>query len=101
MNKGEDRMKFWASWWSGNFANEGCTEPPFHVWVSGERDRADGKDEWSICGHLAFPSEEALRESVAKHYPDCEWRFVKEVGDDFKPNNRFPPHKGAAREHDA
>jgi hypothetical protein len=31
--------RFWVSWWTGNYADEGCTEPPFHFWVTGYRDR--------------------------------------------------------------
>lgn len=31
--------KFWTSWYSGNYADEGCTKPPFKFWVSGYRDR--------------------------------------------------------------
>jgi hypothetical protein len=29
----------WANWWSGNYADESCTNPPFKIWVSGYRDR--------------------------------------------------------------
>lgn len=30
---------YWASWYSGNYADEGCTAPPFEFWVTGQRDR--------------------------------------------------------------
>ncbi|MCP1757883.1 hypothetical protein [Bradyrhizobium elkanii] len=41
--------RHWASWWSGNYADEGCTRPPFKTWVSGTRDRDEERDEQSLC----------------------------------------------------
>ena len=41
--------RYWVSWWSGYYKSEGCSEPPFQIWTSGERSRHDGKTELSLC----------------------------------------------------
>jgi hypothetical protein len=85
-------IRHWVSWWSGNYQDEGCTAPPFQVWVSGSRfrDTNDDRDEQSLCAVIDADSEQAIKETVAKHYPDYEMRFCNPVADDFQPSNRFP-----------
>ena len=84
--------RFWVSWWSGNYADEGCTKPPFQFFVTGYRDRNDdsGKDDCSICAWIEAPSEQSVLDVIQVHFPDYEARFINEVESDFVPNNRFP-----------
>jgi len=93
----ETRTRFWASWWSGNYASEGCTKPPFKFWSSGSRlrDDDDEKDDWSICAVVDAASEEDVRALALKHFPDAEFRFFEERPADWQPDTgRFPPHGG-------
>jgi hypothetical protein len=85
-------MKFWVSWWSGYYEDEGCTAPSFQIFISGYRDRGtdDGRDECSICAWVQAESEEAVIAVIAEHFPDYEMRFCSPVEDEWKPNNRFP-----------
>lgn len=85
-------MRYWCSWWTGNYADEGCTSPPYQVFVSGYRDRNDGsdRDEQSVCALFDAPDEATIRAAVAAHFPDAEWRFVTPTEADWLPNDRFP-----------
>ncbi len=89
--------KYWVSWWSGNYADEGCTKPPYTAWVSGSKDRilANGeideeRDECSFCAVIIADSEDEIWTSVEKHYPDYTQRFCILKEDDFTPGDRFP-----------
>ncbi len=86
--------RYWVSWWSGYYANEGCTKPPFQVWISGYRERADGMDECAICAVIDAEREDEIWEAVHKHFPDCEERFCEQKDDDFCPGDRFPGFDG-------
>ncbi len=33
--------RYWASWYSGDYEDEGCTTPPFQIWYTGQADRPD------------------------------------------------------------
>ena len=108
--------RFWASWWSGYHADEGCTAPFFQVWISGSKGRAnDGltaellakanaiededeydafidehaKDDVSICALIDAESEDQIWEVVAKHFPDYVVRFCEERPIDYNPGDRF------------
>jgi len=97
-------QRWWVSWWSGYYADEGCTEPPFQVWISGYRDRDNApehcptcgldtkrdRDECSICAVIDAESEKQIWEVVAKHFPDYEERFCTPKEQDFEPGDRFP-----------
>ena len=85
-------MRYWASWWSGNYADEGCTETPFEMWVSGQRERADEKrDDCSICAVIDAEDEAAVETLIAAHFPDYEMRFCEAKSSDFSPPpDRFP-----------
>lgn len=89
-------QRYWVSWWSGNYASEGCTKPPYQVWDSGSRDRnhANGGDEMSLCAVIDANSESDIWKSVSKHFPDYEARFCTPVEADYIPNNRFPDFEG-------
>lgn len=108
--------RFWASWWSGNYEDEGCTIPPFKFWVSGQKCRPkhgltdeqfvtykhlededdienflaeNGKDDCSICAVIDAENIDAVWELVATHFPDYEERFCEEKPLDFTPGDRF------------
>ena len=87
--------RYWVGWWSGNYADEGCTKPPFKFWVSGQRERAnDGpeskRDECSLCAVIDAENELAVEKLVAAHFPDYKMRFCEARPDDFVPDSRFP-----------
>jgi len=86
--------RYWVSWWSGNYVEEGCTEPPFMYWVSGQRDRGDTeeteRDECSICAVVDSESKDSVWELIAIHFPDYEERFCTLKPNDYVPGNRFP-----------
>jgi len=95
-------MRYWVSWYSGYYADEGCTKPPFKVWISGQCDRRSGfpqvdedgnpKDDCTICAVIDAESEEKVWEVVKKHFPDYLERFIKEKEPDYQPRaDRFPP----------
>ena len=76
------RYRHWASWWSGDFESEGCKARPFTSFISGSRDRADGKDELSFCMLFESTGEEAIRNFVQQFFPDYEERFIELVDDE-------------------
>ena len=85
--------RYWVSWWSGLYEDEGCSKPPFQVWVSGYRERRSGakdQDECSMCAVIESDSKDEIWEVVEKYYPDYEERFCEERESDFVPGDRFP-----------
>jgi hypothetical protein len=87
--------RYWVSWWSGNYEDEGCTKPPFQFWVSGQRERGmdEDRDEESICAVIDSESSEDIESLIAKHFPDYEMRFCEERASDWEPGDRFPKHQ--------
>ena len=88
-------MRFWASWWSGNYEDEGCTKPPFKFWVSGQRERANDdpgseRDECSLCAVIDAEDDLAVWNLVKAHFPDYKERFCDPRADDWQPGGRFP-----------
>ena len=104
--------RYWVSWWTGNYVDEGCTEPPFKHWITGQRGRANNglnaeqlklvaqihdedeydkfldtysRDDCSICATIDAESEYAVWELVSKYFPDYEPRFCEEKPADFDP----------------
>lgn len=100
--------RYWISWYSGYYADEGCTEPPFQVWVTGSRERRNygltaeqyahylalddsneaakylddhSKDTATICAMVDAESEDEIWQVVTKHFPDQRYRFC-ELQDD-------------------
>lgn len=86
----ETKKRFWVSWWSGYYEDEGCTQPPFQLWISGERSRADDLTEISIVSVIDAESEEQIWGAVKKHFPDMQPRFCEQTAPDYKPGKRFP-----------
>jgi len=84
-------FRFWVSWWTGYYEDEGCSKPGWTVWISGEREtRSDGRNEVSICSVMDAPSEDSVWNAISHHFPDYEERFCNLKPSDFEPNNRFP-----------
>jgi hypothetical protein len=109
--------RFWVSWWTGNYADEGCTKPPFKFWVSGQKERLKyglsekmyarylkliqkiistdnfldkhARDDCSICAVIDAESETDVWKLVSKHFPDHVQRFCEEKALDWKPGDRF------------
>jgi hypothetical protein len=82
--------RYWVSWWSGNYADEGCVAPPFQFWNSGERIREDSdRTDCSLCAVIDAPSEVEIRKAIKKYFPDFELRFCDLKKLDFVPSGRF------------
>lgn len=91
--EGRVMMRFWVSWWSGYYEDEGCTKPPFQVWISGSRNRDEERDEVSLCAVVDASSEGQVWNAVKRHFPDFEMRFCDEVSNDWSPpRDRFPDY---------
>ena len=83
--------RYWISFWTGNYADEGCAKPPFTVWNSGERERDDDRTEVSLCAVVDANDEDEIWEAVFEYFPDFNIRFCHIKPDDFVPGgDRFP-----------
>lgn len=86
--------RFWVSWWSGYYEDEGCTTPSFQIWISGHRNRLNKenveRDEVSICAVIDANSKDEIWNVVSKHFPDYKKRFCEQVSDAYVPSDRFP-----------
>lgn len=83
--------RWWVSWWSGNYAHEGCTVPPFQYWTSGYRERAEGTyDDCSLCAVIDAHDENEIWKVVELHFPNCERRFCDPCEPGWEPGDRFP-----------
>lgn len=83
-------MRYWVSWWSGYYESEGCTRPPFQVWISGSRERRDDGDEVSLCAVIDASGTAEIWPVVKRHFPDYEERFCQPSDADWQPGDRFP-----------
>ncbi|EGO63565.1 hypothetical protein [Acetonema longum] len=88
--------RFWASWYSGNYVDEGCTKPPFKIWISEYeeyeivlRDDNSGREDCTIYAVIDIENEEMLWALVEEHYPDFRERFCIEKPLDWNPGERF------------
>lgn len=92
-------MRYWVSWRSGNYEDEGCTTPPFQFWNSGEMEREN--DEWktdcSLCAVIDAPAEAVVWAAINKHFPDMRERFCERRADDWIPGDRFPGFENRTR----
>jgi len=72
--------KYWTSWWSGNYEDEGCTAPPFKFWTSGEERREGDTDriDLSICALIEAADSEEVWQLVEGHFPDYRARFCEQ-----------------------
>lgn len=109
--------RYWVSWWSGNYEDEGCTNPPFQFWLTGQRERPlyglgvtvynnlieqelseeefdkfideHGKDECSFCAMVDADNEKEIWAVIKHHFPDYEERFCEHVARSKTPGDRF------------
>lgn len=91
--------RWWVSWWSGYYDDEGCTEPPFQVWITGSRDRDETRNEVSLCAVIDADSEAVIWDSVLEHFPDYVGRFCEPVDPDWIPGDRFRDYQGRTALH--
>lgn len=89
--------RYWCSWWSGYYEDEGCTKPSFQIWISGNRDRDEERDQLSICAVIDANNEEEILKAISFHFPDYEIRFIEQVADDYIPSNRFNNFKNLTK----
>jgi len=83
--------RYWVSWWSGYYIDEGCTKPPFQMWETSSRERRDGRDEVSLCAVIDAERGRDIWKVVKYHFPDFEARFCEERPSDYAPpSDRFP-----------
>ena len=85
-------QRYWISFWTGNYEDEGCTKPPFQIWSSGIRSRKDDddRDELSFVAVIDTDDEAKIWPTVQKYFPDHEVRFCEPVAKDYIPTDRFP-----------
>jgi hypothetical protein len=108
--------RYWVSWWTGDYEDEGCTTPPFQFWITGQRDRENhglndaeyrrlseienedeydsflnenARDDCSICAVIDAENTEDIWYAIQKYFPDFEMRFCDEQESDFTPGDRF------------
>jgi hypothetical protein len=93
--------RYWINWVSGNYADEGCTNPPFQFWRSGSRDRKGDteRDDLILCAVVdcvGHPDDhyEDIRAVLKQHFPDFEERFIEAKPSDWTPGDRFPDFEG-------
>ncbi len=94
-------QRHWISWYSGNYADEGCTKPPFQFWCSGTRERNgnDDRNEQILCAVvdcIGHPDDHAkdIRQALKRHFPDFTERFIEPKEKDWTPGDRFPGFEG-------
>lgn len=90
---GDGRKKvkrFWISWCQPTDDERPLAYPPNESilgwWNSGMTDAA-----WTLCAVVESPNEAAAKKAVRKDWPEAEeWRFCREVEEDYQPGDRFP-----------
>lgn len=106
--------RYWVSWYSGGYADEGCVEqPPFTYWWTGSRDRHNhgltdeqyailltiedtdkyyafldtfGKSDGTACACIDAESEDEIWTVIGKYFPDYEQRFIEEREFNYDPS---------------
>ena len=88
-------QRYWVSWYSGNYDDEGCSAQPFEFLVSGYRGRNDdsGRDDCTLCAVIEAEDEADIWKLISEHFPDYEQRFIDPRESDWLPANRFPNAK--------
>jgi len=113
--------RYWISWYSGYYADEGCTTPPFQVWITGSRERPNygltperlaeynaftdedeadeylnehSKDTATICALVDAESSDEIWEVIGKYFPDYEERFIEMREANHTLGDRFMDFEG-------
>ena len=85
--------RYWVGWISGNYADEGCTAPPFKFWQTGVTDHPTDpeRDHLTLCAVIDAESEAEAWALVGQHFPDYQQRFISVRASDYRPSpDRFP-----------
>jgi hypothetical protein len=113
--------RFWISWFSGGYGDEGCKEqPPFQYWWTGQRDRLNyglsaekyavylqikdeaashafidvhGRADGSACAMVEANNKDEIWPVIARYFPDYKFRFCEECDPDCTPGDRFPNYE--------
>lgn len=88
--------RYWASWHSTYHVEDGCTAPPFQVWISGHSmdEDAYGIEVCSIVAVVDALNVRSVWQCVRNHFPDYRERFIEHVPNDYVPGDRFPGFEG-------
>lgn len=66
--------RYWISWYSGNYADEGCTAPPFQFWVTGYGYRRRPNYGLTDEQYVQYKELSATDEDAAMEYLDTHSR---------------------------
>lgn len=114
--------RFWISWYSGGYEDEGCVdEPPFQYWWSGQRERPNyglsaenlaeylkivdetegwafldkhGRSDGTACAMVEAESIDEIWQVVGKYFPDYKERFCEEQEANAVTGDRFGNFEG-------
>jgi hypothetical protein len=88
-------VRYWVSWYSGCYRDEGFTFPPFQFWSYGTRiRRKSDRVNQILFALLEAPDKEMIWDVIGKHFPDYSSRFLEAVAEDWSPGSRFPDFDG-------
>ncbi len=88
--------RYWVSWWSGAYADQGATNPPFQIWTMEHRPSRStdwnnkARDDLALTAVIDAPNAAAIWESVRLHFPDAEPRWAEPRPDNWHPADVFP-----------
>ncbi len=89
--------RYWVSWWSGYYEDEGCVTPPFQIWITDQRKRewCAERTDAQICALVDADSPEEVWRAIAFYFPDYSPRFCFESDINHIPRrfqNQFMNH---------
>lgn len=95
----ETKLKrYLISWHSTYLADEGCTEPPFQVWIkilSAIRKQYGSKEIVAMHAVIDSTGEDEIWAAIGKNFPDYKMGLCSEVAKDFQPAAKwFPEFEG-------
>ncbi len=92
--------RYWVAWWSGSYADDGCTKPPFPFWMMehrpyhGNRWDAKARDELALTAMVDAEDEASLWETIRRHFPDAELRWAEPKPAGWDLHDQFPQWMG-------
>jgi len=84
--------RYWCSWWSGYYLDEGCSMPPFQIWLLHERARNypdTTRTEVNIYAVIDSDLVAEIESSIQKYFPDYSELSIEEKDIDFQPDECF------------
>lgn len=85
--------RFWVSWYSKYFEEDGCSDPPIQFWISGQ----DMDDNLSFCAVIDEYHEDMIWTKLRTYFPDLIPRFREAKSLDWTPGDRFPDFENRTR----